>query len=1013
MTKKFYIGVLMENGKERMLIKSKDLVTHAFVCGASGSGKTVTCKAILEEAVLNDIPVVAIDPKGDIGGVAFAVKETKPEEFIKWCKPEAEATGKPVEELAKDFAELYKRKFEEYGIDGGRIKKFHDKIMTFIFTPGSGVGLRLKIEPELDPPKDYDRLLMEDPEAIENTIQFELLPLLKMAGYKNIESTSKEYVFLSEIVKDAWSKEKRVDLKYLINATYNPPIIKIGVIPVHEFISKKERKRLAERLNTVALSIVGGIPFDLDMLIEKAREQNKTPVIIFDLRWTLDKAEKEALIAKVTNHIYQWMLKKGGASDLRLLFYFDEVYGFLPPYPRNPLSKQYIMLLVKQGRAFGVGCVLATQNPGDVDYKILTNVSTWIIGRLLTKRDRDKIGEGLRSFLDAQGGKVEHYKYLMTSLSRLKTGEFLFYNPNLGPPRLMKTRWLMTFHRGPLVEEEIKEIIGKVTIVPPREVEVKEIAELEYEISPAKPEIVQLKEQFLKSKFSPKKIKELLKQLVKGNYDLKIEEQHFFYVPLLMLKAKVSMKKKFPAVRGSIEIGDFNFERVIPLTHKNIDWDTENFMGLSLTNLKHDDFASKPYKAEYAIPVHKDPSKLLDYFLSVYLSKNTSLYMDKVSKTVEEFYNKILTQKISEVEDKYGKKISKLEVKIKQTEAELRSLEIQEGVEEEKKTQLLEEFERTGGQKIQLKIKSVESSLARIRGKIEKLRLQLEQLQRELKELQEDKQEKIEKIKNEIITAKEMKITDEWVLPKSNEITLLESIVLWVPYVYAITKIKNKNTNRILKIKVRTFDMSGEIGNCEICRKPLTRGYVCDYCLTLLCEEDLKQCKVCRTIICPEHAQKCEYCNTTLCDKHAFKCDTCSGIYCPKHAKHEVHAPKPRPEIKPITEIKIQLEGIEIPGAEIIVRHAINLISRLTPLEREILRIAKQFGRISIAALIDKYPVEEFDKSIRNLTQLGLIKKKKGKLIYTFPDLIRRLVLVKAREDAINDLTKRIERALL
>ena len=198
-----------------------------------------------------------------------------------------------------------------------------------------------------------------------------------------------------------------------------------------------------------------------------------------------------------------------------------------------------------------------------------------------------------------------------------------------------------------------------------------------------------------------------------------------------------------------------------------------------------------------------------------------------------------------------------------------------------------------------------------------------------------------------------------------------------------------------------------------MCGKTLTRGYVCDYCLTLLCEEDLKQCKVCRTIVCPEHAQKCEYCDAILCNKHAFKCHTCNGIYCPKHAKHEIHATKFKPKIKPITEIKIQLEGVEIPGAEIIVRHAINLISGLTPLEREILRIVKEFRRVSVAALIDKYPVEEFDKSIRNLTRLGLIKKEKGKLIYTFPSLIKRLILVKAREDAINELTKRIEKALL
>ena len=1014
MAKKFYIGILMENGKEKMLIKSKDLMTHAFVCGASGSGKTVTCKAILEEAVLNDIPVVAIDPKGDIGGVAFAVKEPKPDEFVKWCKPEEKVTGKPAEELAKGYAELYKRKFEEYGIDGGRLKKYHDKIMVFIFTPGSGIGLRLKIEPELDPPKDYNKLLKEDPEAIESMIQFELLPLLKMAGYKNIESTSKEYVFLAEIVKDAWSKGKKVDLKYLINATYNPPIIKIGVIPVDEFISKKERKKLAEKLNTVALSAMGGIPFDLDMLIDKAKEQNKVPVIIFDLRWTMDQSEKEALIAKVTNHIYQWMLKKGGTSDLRLLFYFDEVYGFLPPYPRNPLSKRYIMLLIKQARAFGVGCILATQNPGDVDYKILTNVSTWIIGRLLTKRDRDKIGEGLRSFLDAQGGTAEHYKYLMSSLSRLQTGEFLFYNPNLGPPKLMKTRWLMTFHRGPLVEEEIKEITSKIAITPPKEeVEVKEIEELEYEISPAKPEIVQLKEQFLKSKISPKDIKKLVKELVKGNYDLKIEEQHFFYIPLLMLKAKVSMEKRVPAIRGSIHVGDLVFERTIPLTQKNINWDAEDFMGLSLKNLKHSDFTSKPLKAEYAIPVHKDPSKLLDHFLNVYLRKNTSLYKDEVLTALEDFYNNVLTEKIEKIEEKYNKKISKLKVSIKQTEAELKSLEIQEGVEEEKKTQLLEEFERTGDQKLQLKAKSVEASLARIRGKIEKVKLKLEQLQKELNELRSEKQEETEKIKSEILTAKEMEITDEWVLPKPKEITMLESIVLWVPHVYAIATIKNKNTSKKLRIKIRTFDMVGEIGKCEVCGKTLSTGYVCNYCLTLLCEEDLKQCKVCRTVLCPDHVKNCEYCNAELCDKHAFKCDKCGGIFCPKHAKHEVHAPKPKPEIKPPPEVKIELKGIEIPGAEIIVRHAINLISRLTPLEREILRITKQFGRVSVAALIDKYPVEKFDKSIRNLKQLGLIKKEKGKLIYNFPNLIRRLILVKAREDAINELTKRIEKALI
>src|SRR5215813_11971131 len=137
------------------------------------------------------------------------------------------------------------------------------------------------------------------------------------------------------------------------------------------------------------------------------------------------------------------MRRQGGTTELRALVYMDEIFGYFPPHPANPPTKRPLLTLLKQARAQGVGVVLATQNPVDLDYKALANMGLWLVGKLQTEQDRARLREGL---LDAGLAARE----LDTLLDATRKRVFLLHDVHRPGPTLLHSRWTLSYLRGPL-----------------------------------------------------------------------------------------------------------------------------------------------------------------------------------------------------------------------------------------------------------------------------------------------------------------------------------------------------------------------------------------------------------------------------------------------------------------------------------------------------------------------------------------------------------------------------------
>ncbi len=459
MPSEFILGKTIE-GHDFSVDRDK-FIKHAVILGATGSGKTVLSKAIIEDAALAGIPVVVLDPKGDMTTLALACYES----FRPWCDAEARARGLDPEVYDHELLREYSKKLRQYNLDLINVKEFSENIRVKIYTPRSNLGIPLSISPSFDPPYNYDTLLKEDPSSAYELLESTALSILRLIGYS--EKRRRELALLSSIINEKWARGEGISIEQLIEEVRNPSISKMGSLNIDEFISSKERKKLARDLNLLISypsfkAWFFGEKLDMDRLFEP-----KT-ISVIDLRWIPTESEKHFFVGILLNCLYSWMLKKEGTNRLKYLLVFDEVVGYVPPVQAPP-SKRALLMLIKQARAFGLGIILATQNPVDVDYKVLSNAANRFIGRLATKQDIAKVRSGLE--LDNSGG----------ILAKLKTLEFLYHNYDEGKTVLIRPRWLLTYHRGALTADEIKLVCAKYKreiklpeYKPPRDTEVKQ-----------------------------------------------------------------------------------------------------------------------------------------------------------------------------------------------------------------------------------------------------------------------------------------------------------------------------------------------------------------------------------------------------------------------------------------------------------------------------------------------------------------------------------------------------------
>jgi len=443
--------------EDLVLLKSKDLTTHAVIIGMTGSGKTGLGIGLIEEAMMDNIPVIAIDPKGDLGNLALTFPQLRGEDFRPWINlQEATNKGLTPDAYANEQAELWKKGLSDWGQDGTRIDKLRNESTVNIYTPGGSAGIGVSVLKSFNAPP---QVIIDDKEAYRDRISATTIGLLSLIGIEADPFTSREYILLSNILEDGWNKGKNLSLPDLINSIQKPPMEKVGVLDLESFYPSKERFPLAMMLNNLIASPgfeawMEGEALDVNHFFYDAA--GKPQVSVFSIAHLSD-SERMFFVTMLLNEILTWVRSQPGTGSLRAILYMDELFGYLPP-TANPPSKGPLLTLLKQARAFGLGLVLSTQNPVDLDYKALSNAGTWFIGRLQTERDKERVIAGLEGA--AAGGTFDKAR---TEQILAGIGQRIFYRHSVheDEPIIFGTRWVMSYLAGPLTKDQISKLPRK------------------------------------------------------------------------------------------------------------------------------------------------------------------------------------------------------------------------------------------------------------------------------------------------------------------------------------------------------------------------------------------------------------------------------------------------------------------------------------------------------------------------------------------------------------------------
>ena len=460
----FYLGKSYDLLSKKILedltlYDSKDLTTHAMIVGMTGSGKTGLGISLLEEAAIDNIPSIIIDPKGDITNLLLTFPDLKPEDFLPWInKSDAKNKGLTEEEFAKQQAALWKKGLAQWGEDGNRIRLLKNSAEFNIYTPGSSAGKQISLLKSFDAPSEE---LMLESDWFADRISTTTSSLLGLLGIEADPLTSREHILISTIFKNYWKKKQNLSLTDLIISIQEPPVKKIGVFDVEKFFPAKDRLKLAMLLNNLLSSpkFQSWLEGDALSINNLLYNQAGNPKVSIFYIAHLSESERMFFTSLLLNNILGWVRTQSGTTSLRALLYIDEIFGYLPPVA-NPPSKKPLLTLLKQARAFGLGVVLSTQNPVDLDYKSISNMGTWFIGRLQTKQDRDRVIDGLVG-ASSESGNVFDKQTIEELVAKLDKRVFLLHNVHERAPVVFHTRWAMSYLRGPLTRKQIKQLVKK------------------------------------------------------------------------------------------------------------------------------------------------------------------------------------------------------------------------------------------------------------------------------------------------------------------------------------------------------------------------------------------------------------------------------------------------------------------------------------------------------------------------------------------------------------------------
>ena len=437
------------------LADARDFTTHAVIIGMTGSGKTGLGIGLIEEAAIDKIPVIAIDPKGDLGNLMLTFPSLAPADFRPWVDAHAASEqGLDADAFAKQQAESWAKGLADSGQDGARIQRLRDAAEFAIYTPGSAAGIPISVLRSFAAPP---KALKDDADAWRERVQATATGVLTLVGVDGDPMQSREHILLGAILEHAWGAGTSLDLAALVAAIQQPPMTQVGVMDVDSFFPPKERFALAMKLNGLLASSgfqawTQGVPLDAGALFHT--EQGKPRVSVVSLAHLTD-AERMFFMSMLLAEIIGWMRTQPGTGTLRALLYIDELFGFMPPTAAPP-TKALLLTLLKQARAFGLGVVLATQNPVDLDYKGLSNAGLWFVGRLQTERDKQRLMDGLEG---AQAGAGFDRAATERLLASLPKRTFLMHSVKASAPTLFATRWTMSYLAGPMTREQVKQVM--------------------------------------------------------------------------------------------------------------------------------------------------------------------------------------------------------------------------------------------------------------------------------------------------------------------------------------------------------------------------------------------------------------------------------------------------------------------------------------------------------------------------------------------------------------------------
>ncbi len=459
----FYLGAEYDINTKELLTEAvnydaRDLTTHAVCVGMTGSGKTGLCIGLLEEAAIDKVPAIIIDPKGDMSNLLLQFEDLDSSDFKDWINADdASRKGMSVDEYAAATADKWKKGIESWGQSKQRIKDLKDSVEYTIYTPGSNSGVPINIMGSFSAPDvDFD----EEAEMLRERIQGTVAALLGMIQSKADPVRSREGILLSNLFEHYWRLNEDLDLAKLIKGIQSPPMAQLGVFDIETFFPQKDRFDLAMDFNSLIASPqfrywLEGEDLDIDKIYYTESGQPRHSIFYIA---HLSDSERMFFVTLLLNSVITWMRRQSGTTSLRSLLYFDEIFGYFPP-TANPPSKKPLLTLLKQARAYGVGTVLVTQNPVDIDYKGLSNAGTWFIGKLQTERDKDRVLEGLKGAIAESGNNADiDFSQIIGSLS---SRVFLMHNVHDDAPIVYHTRWAMSYLRGPLTRPQIKSLMSE------------------------------------------------------------------------------------------------------------------------------------------------------------------------------------------------------------------------------------------------------------------------------------------------------------------------------------------------------------------------------------------------------------------------------------------------------------------------------------------------------------------------------------------------------------------------